>query len=168
LALAAGAGNDQHVKRLLEAWVTSNKKSGRFQEDNNDKTPLMVALFNKQWPCAKVLFDHLIENREYDRILDILLLLRSIGPVHQLDHGTRPETKDQISFIFQNILEPDGCIKEESTTLLHRAVHRSESDYHTTEPLAALYSLHQYSPDGVDADGRTALLLATQLSKLAA
>jgi hypothetical protein len=167
LAWAAKAGNEESLERLLRAWKTSSESPGHFQENNNNKTPLMVALLEPQWPCAKILLDDLVKSREYDRISEILVDLffglESIRSESLLRGSGKMEK--QTSFIFQNLLEPDGHIKGESTTLLH-IIAQGEDPWCIMQPIASLYVFHKYSLDGVDEDGRTALLLATETRRL--
>jgi hypothetical protein len=167
LAWAAKAGNEESLERLLHAWKTSSESPGHFQENNNSKTPLMVALLEPQWPCAKILLDDLIKSREYDRISDILcdlfFGLESNRRAFLLPGSGKME--NQTSFILQHLLEPDGHIKGESKTLLHQLA-QGEDIGCIMPPIASLYVSHKYSLDGVDEDGRTALLLATETRRL--
>jgi hypothetical protein len=161
LALAAEAGNEESLKRLLNAWTTSPGSPSHFQEDNNSKTPLMVALLKPQWPCAMILLDDLTKSREYDRISDILSDLDGMGPEPFLHYSGKME--EQTSFILKNLLEPDGHIKGESKTLLHIIAQREDKDlFCIIHMIASLYVSNEYSLDVVDEDGRTALLLATE------
>jgi hypothetical protein len=167
LALAAEAGNEESLKRLLNAWTTSPESPSHFQENNNSKTPLMAALLKPQWPCAKILLDDLIKSREYDRISnivsDLFFGLEIIRPAFLLPGSGKMEK--QTSFIFQHLLEPDGHIKGESKTLLHH-IAQGEDIWCIMPSIASLYISHKYSLDGVDEDGCTALLLATETRRL--
>jgi hypothetical protein len=168
LAWAAKAGNEESLERLLHAWKTSSESPGHFQENNNSKTPLMVALLEPQWPCAKILLEDLMKSREYDRISDILFDLfwglEVISRRASLLPGSG-KMENQTSFIFQNLLEPDGHIKGESNTLLHHIAQCEDIGF-IMGSIASLYVSHKYSLDGVDEDGRTALLLATETRRL--
>jgi ankyrin repeat protein len=162
LALAAKAGNEESLESLLFAWMISSGSRSHFQEyDNNSKTPLMAALLEHQWPCARILLDDLVKSRQYDRISDILSELDSMGP-EPSSHGSG-KMKEQTSFILKNLLEPDGHIKGESETLLHIIARREDLDpFCIMQTIASLYVSNKYSLDGVDEDGRTALLLAAE------
>jgi hypothetical protein len=162
LALAAKAGNDESLESLLNAWTTSPESPSRFEEVNTSKRPLMVALLKHQLPCAKILLDDFIKSRRYDRIPDILFDLDSMGrePLSRYCENM----DEQTSFILETLLQRDGHIKGESKTLLHIIAQREDLDpCCTMEPVASLYVSHNYSLDGVDEDGRTALLLTAIL-----
>ncbi|CAK3847016.1 ankyrin repeat domain-containing [Lecanosticta acicola] len=156
VVLAAGAGEERNLRRILQAWTDNAARSSgtvwHFQDevDSCGETALTLATKGHHWSCAKILLDNLLEHREFRRIITALLLPQ------------RWKEGQESAFVIDNSLGSDSFVKGTKTTFLHLAIEHERTWNVEIIGVANIIRTCKRSVDCPDGEGRTPLLLAVE------